>query len=386
MKIDKRNPRHWWWLILFGMTVLLSLVLRPFVSRKARIMLYGHKLNGNIKAIYLHWIQAHANEAEICFLTMDREYANHLTTQGINCLDVTRFSSAKKLAQCRLFISTHGLHCLSLLLYSKTAKFVDVWHGIPFKGFDADDFRIQHRFDEIWVSSTALKTLYVERFGFDESKVFCTGYARTDLALHPDPKLISEIKSNLGLPEEKKVVLFAPTWKQDAAKRSIFPFGADEQTFLRELNEACQQNNTIALLRTHLNSADKPELHYSNIILAPASDFPDTEEILSVCDLLICDWSSIAFDYLVLDRPTIFLEVSPPFQKGFSLPPDDRFGAVACSLNELFRHVEEYLNYPENYWSEHHEKINRIKSKIYDSNADGKTASRCCQRAVTLLK
>src|SRR5690606_40302310 len=59
-------------------------------------------------------------------------------------------------------------------------RFFDVWHGIPFKGFDADDFRVQHRYDECWVASPLLRDLYIQRFGFEPQRVVATGYARTD--------------------------------------------------------------------------------------------------------------------------------------------------------------------------------------------------------------
>lgn len=359
---------------------------KPFIPSRACIILYGHKLNGNIKAIYEQWIKDYQEYGEIYFLTMDRDYAHHLKGKGINCLDATQLSSAKKLAQSRLVISTHGLHCLSLLLYTKAAKFVDVWHGIPFKGFDAEDFRVQHRFNEAWVSSEALRRLYIERFGFEETKVFSTGYARTDLVLKPEQKVISEIRLKLGLLGQEKIVLFAPTWKQDSKSRSLFPFDTAERTFLHELNETCKRNNTLALLRTHLNTKEHLEVEYSNVRTTSSAQFPDTEELLSLCDILICDWSSIAFDFLVLDRPTIFLDVPAPFKKGFSLPAEDRFGAIVHTLKELFSLVEEYLQHPDNYLSHHRKTITRIKEKVYDNNAYGKSATRCCDRARALLK
>src|SRR3546814_15652470 len=113
--------------------------------------------------------------------------------------------------------------------------FFDVWHGIPFKGFDADDFRLQHRYDEIWVASDLHRDLYIEKFGFHKSQVVVTGYARTD-CLVTDGKGNAKIRRRLGLPPEGRLLLFAPTWSQDAEGRSIFPFSESVKSFLSLLS------------------------------------------------------------------------------------------------------------------------------------------------------
>ena len=67
--------------------------------------------------------------------------------------------------------------------------FFDVWHGIPFKGFDAEDFRVQRHYDETWVASPLLRDLYVDRFSFEPERVVPTGYARTDRLVRRDDDL-----------------------------------------------------------------------------------------------------------------------------------------------------------------------------------------------------
>ena len=74
---------------------------------------------------------------------------------------------ARLLASANAIVSDHGLHAMQPLLSLSNLKFFDVWHGIPFKGFDADDFRVQHRYDETSVASPLLAELYVTRFRFD---------------------------------------------------------------------------------------------------------------------------------------------------------------------------------------------------------------------------
>jgi CDP-glycerol glycerophosphotransferase len=93
--------------------------------------------------------------------------------------------------------------------------------------------------------------------------------------------------------------------------------------------------------------------------------------------VLVCDWSSIAFDYLLLDRPTIFLDVEAPFAKGFSLDPSYRFGAIVADMQDLMSRLEQYLTEPDEYRKQFAAKSAEIRQKVYGEFADGISADRC---------
>lgn len=379
MKIDKRRPAHWLYLLAFALQVLLGLLLRPFLNKSA-IVFYGHKLNGNLLALYRECPSA-------TFLSMDRGYCRELKRQGICCQWACTFGATLLLARTRAIISDHGLHSLEVLLpaYRKVGlKCFDVWHGIPFKGFDANDFRLQQRYDETWVASPLHHDLYVERYGFPPSQVAVTGYARTDVLIQPRQST-TEIRESFSLPRQGALILFAPTWAQDARGRNLFPFGHNEAEFLTALSTLAQRHQATVLLRTHLNSDAQTVQGYPNILSMPSNLWPDTESILQVSDMLICDWSSIAFDYLLLDRPTFFLDVPAPFRKGFSLGPEYRFGPVVGSLPELLEQLEKTLETSSDYWHEHAQKHQTIRQEVYGEWADGRATQRCLERLASLL-
>ncbi len=390
MKIDKTSPLHWALLALFGANVALALLFRPFVRPKPgdrkSVILYGHKLSGNLLAIYRRLRAAHRDQFRPVFLTMDPAYRQRLLGAGDEACLATTPTCARLLASADAVISDHGLHALQPMLGRSDLKFFDVWHGIPFKGFDADDFRVQHRYTETWVASPLLAELYTRRFGFDPAKVTVTGYARTDplVESHETP---AEIRRRLGLQhtEGQRLVLFGPTWKQDAQHRSQFPFGVDGQEFLERLTEVCRRNGALLLFRAHLNAKDPVPLPADRVIPIPFADYPDTEAILQISDALICDWSSIAFDYLLLDRPTLFLDVEPPFRKGFSLGPEYRFGPVIKDLPELLSELERSLADPEGYRAEYGARHAAIREQVYGSYADGRSAERCVERLARSL-
>jgi CDP-glycerol glycerophosphotransferase len=313
---------------------------------------------------------------------MDPAYHQALLAQGETSTLSSSPRCAALLARADALISDHGLHVMQPLLGLSDLKFFDVWHGIPFKGFDADDFRVQHRYDEIWVASPLHKQLYVDRYGFEADKVQVTGYARTD-CLVAGVETENQLLSRFGLDATRgrKRVLFAPTWKQDASGRSLFPFGVEAKTFFAGLDSVCRRTGAALLFRAHLNSAEGSSLVAGgSVIPVPFSDYPDSEGLLQLSDVLVCDWSSIAFDYLLLNRPTIFLDVPPPFAKGFSLGPEYRFGAVAPDMPTLLDQLERALSDPAGYHLEFAARHADIRAQVYGQFADGHAADRCVAR------
>lgn len=390
MKVDRKRPSHWLYLCLFFAQAMLALAVR--VVRKggsaSAVILYGHKLNGNLLALYAEMSRASNHRLTPVFLTMDLRYLQELQSSGKRCAWACGFEGMKHLAHASAVISDHGLHSMQPLVgaYQRTGlHFFDVWHGIPFKGFDAQDFRLQHQYDEIWVASALCRDLYVERFGFRPERVVATGYARTDRLVKPAEDKAA-IRRSLGLPADAPLLLFAPTWKQDSTGRSLYPFGCQEHEFLGALGALAFRFGGRVVLRSHLNSGEVGDGVPSNVYALPASRFPDTESILLACDILVCDWSSIAFDFLLLDRPTVFLDVEPPFCKGFSLGPEYRFGPIVDSLSTLLDVLEAALSDPQAYWHIHRECHWEIRRQVYGAIGDGGAGGRCVQRLRTHLK
>ncbi|ERQ00149.1 hypothetical protein Q674_03275 [Acinetobacter sp. COS3] len=376
MKINKKDPIHWFILFIFSINIVLCIIYK-FISKKNNntIVLYGHKLNGNLKALYDN------KNKDVCnfyFLTIDPTYYKELKKQNINVLSGMKLKDIFTVAQSPLIISDHGLHSLIFFLKFTDIKFIDVWHGIPFKGFDKNDFKVQHQYDEVWVTSKLLKEIYVKKFGFSINKVKLIGYTRTDILVHKNINTL-EIKKSIGIPVhllDRKIILFAPTWVQDDKHRNIFPFQQDETIFLQRLNQLCLHTNSICLLRKHLNTPIAQQKYPEFIFDCSYAKFPDAESILLISDILVCDWSSIAFDYLLLDRPTIFLDVPAPFSKGFSLDKNYRFGHIVSSVDDLFLSLEKYLLNPELYIEKYTETSLKIKEALYDDLADGQVVER----------
>lgn len=383
MKIDKSNPRHWLLLVLQAGFSLLGALIRAITPRPARprVVFYSHQYSGNIKALYEHWRSSNRDDFDCYCLFLDPGAAQQAREQQVSTLLCHHPGDMLFAARGDVFITDHGLHALLLLKRLSTITFVDVWHGIPFKGFAPSDFTLQHTYDEVWVSSGLLQSLYIEKLAFPPTIVQPAGYARADKLFRGDAP---ENSFRREYAVSDRIVLYAPTWEHDDKSRSQMPFGETYESFFNRLGDNCRAHGATLVVRSHLNTRIDTA-NYAGVIFCSMADFPDTESLLQETDVLLCDWSSIAFDFLATNRPTLFLDVKPPFRNGYSLGPEYRFGPVVDSLDALATTLDGVLADPATYWAQHEEKHREISDAVYGQNQDGQVAQRQLDRVASLI-
>lgn len=106
----------------------------------------------------------------------------------------------------------------------------------------------------------------------------------------------------------------------------------------------------------------------------------DTQPLLYISDVLITDWSSIANDFILLNRPIIFLETQFPAKK-FVLKPEDRAGQIVKNKKEFFEALYKSIMQPDL----HKEKREKTLKKLY-KYVDGFSAKRCSEEIFELLE
>src|SRR5262249_2881772 len=132
------------------------------------------------------------------------------TVQSLNML---RFRDMVRVAQADAVITAFGIETLAFYQKLTNIKFVDVWHGLPFRGYTEKNFRRFMNYDQTWVSSPALKKFY-QQWGWAKDKIKVTGYARVDRLVNKDYS-VEKLRRKYGVAKKfKKIILIAPTWEQ----------------------------------------------------------------------------------------------------------------------------------------------------------------------------
>ena len=179
--------------------------------------------------------------------------------------------------------------------------------------------------------------------------VWITGTPRNDYLINPNSELITEHKY-LG----KKIILYAPTWREYGSRSSFFPF---EDKDLSALNTFLDEQDSYLLLRGHREEMERISSNYgeeslSRILPAHQEIFPDAQQLLAHVDVLVTDYSSIYFDFLLVDKPIIFIPYDlKEYQsyRGFLFDYDSNTpGDKVNTQREFISSLDLSLNSPEN--------------------------------------
>lgn len=187
---------------------------------------------------------------------------------------------------------------------------IQTMHGMPLKtiGLDAPgEFKTQQQIDaflkkcERWdylvVQNEKVKSIVESCYRY-KGRYLETGYPRNDILFSVSEDKIAEIKKKIGIPEDKKVILYAPTWRIE----NSFDFHFDIQQLLFELGD-----DYVFLLRVHPLASKGLDLDLiDNHFIFNVTSYSSTEELFLVSDLAITDYSSLMFDYSILEKPMIF--------------------------------------------------------------------------------
>lgn len=388
MKVRKTSLRHWSYLVRGGLNVALAIAVRRLSSRREpTVVFYGHTFNGNLKAL-ADYVRDQG-EITCFFATIDPLYCASLRadpTATAAPLNLLRTRDVVRVARSGAVVTDREAQILEFLNRASDLPFVDVWHGLPFKGFKSESFKYLRHYCEVWVSSPTLRDIYRTKLGVSADQLQVTGYPRTDRLVTGDFSAAA-IRQKYGIGERHiRIVLVAPTWRQDDKGRSIIPFGVTQEQFFAAMDRLGKETGTLFIFRAHLNvhNADRmPSMEH--VVNMPYALYPDAEEFLAIADILVTDWSSMAFDYLPLRRPTIFLDVPPPFKDGFTLGPEHRFGDVVGSLDDYVRALEMSLADPAAFEARHAEEIRATRDTLYGTTLDGKAAKRQYARLRALV-
>lgn len=130
-----------------------------------------------------------------------------------------------------------------------------------------------------------------------QKETLCTGYPRTDCLFENNPDKIAILKKELGLPLDKKIILYAPTWRI----KNRFDMELDLEKMRVALSD-----EYIILVRLHHFASSGYEIPEDKEFIWDFNSYRCVEELYQVSDILITDYSSVMFDYALLNKPMLF--------------------------------------------------------------------------------
>ena len=268
-------------------------------------------VGNNLKALL---VESSANKNNTILLTENESQREEFAKIGVETKKLHSVSGFWTLARAQKIVQDQGdfTHPLNLLL-SRQEK-IQMWHGVPLKRLNrlfgiTYDWMIS---TSDYVNESSLKDV------IDAKNYINLGYPRNDLLLKDhsvrdlvlcDRELYNRAKDAF-IKNKQKVIVYMPTHRESATSIGKAPSPLMPLDF-ESLNTFCSENNFLMVVKLHpfvmqFQANFSPPEGYSNVYFHSAQG--DIYPLLKYTDLLITDYSSIYFDFLLLDRPIVFFD------------------------------------------------------------------------------
>ena len=220
---------------------------------------------------------------------------------------------------------------LYYLKKNKNTRYIQTWHGTPLKklGLDMDYVNMSgnqdiERYHEDFKKNSAdwqylisqnnySSEIFRRAFAFD-GEMLEIGYPRNDILVNNNNKeYIDKIKIKFNIPRDKKVILYAPTWRDNEYYDSGEYKFATKMDF-DQMKESLSEDYVLIVKYHYLVKDPIDWEKYEDFIIECDANW-DIQELYLASDILITDYSSVMFDYAILRRPMLFFTYDLEFYK-----------------------------------------------------------------------
>ncbi len=358
------------------------ILMKNYVQTDDKIVLYesfhGRSMTGNPYALFLKIMNDTRFENYMHVWILDDPYSKRVwKTKRVKLIKRNSFQHIYFLLKSKYIISNTSL--ASYISKKLEQVYINTWHGTPIKtlGDDiVDNLGSGHNITRNFLQTDFLvlpNQYTVQRllkaFNIDElytGTIIENGYPRIDLSFKTKQEQ-HVIKLGLKIRNKKKVILYAPTYRGEQDSLN------DERTHIEELLGALHSNYhvdyTILYKGHYFQSLD---LGYLNIISIDSSY--DTNELLSIVDVLITDYSSVAFDFITLKRPIIYYSydlAQYTQERGLYFELEKMPGSLCSSVDDVMKALKVVDTHMRQYVSEY-EKAFEKYCKYDDGNVSQK--------------
>lgn len=329
----------------------------------------------NYNSRYLfEYVKENLPEITPLFVINDPELRNSLSSKygKQHFIETESIQGIRQALSAGVWFTSAGLPAYGTGLHKKRL-IINLWHGVPLKKIALLDPNLKKAariyfkkiFSEnytcILTTSHELIPLMARSFAVSEDKIKVWGQPRNDGLFQKND--CREILGQLfpDLPEYTKTVLYAPTFR-DYGQVQLFPFKDFDQ---EQLEAFLEEKNMLLFIRTHVAEQGSAAPYLGKRIRFLGNEqAEDVTGILNIFDCLITDYSSIYIDYLLTDKPMVFL----PYDRqqyldgrGMNFDYDD---VTPGPKPETFNDFLDALSPKEDFWKSERTRVNRLFNEI----------------------
>lgn len=333
----------------------LVLLLDFLIPKDNKLIVFNSfpNFSDNSFAYYKYLKENFEEEYKFVWITLD---SFKDAPDNYESYDLYSFKAIFNMLRAKYIVSTHANVFISFFSSAKHV-YINLWHGMPIKTLGycekvkskslLKNYDFLAKKGYMFASSDIFKQLFIPCFLIDYNRIFITGHAKNDLIFSNENN--QKIEQWLNLTKYKKVVFYLPTYKSKTGERNkqinkefnniFYMDDYNEQEFFDYL----ERENILFILKPHPMEED--------IYKKKIKEFPDSDnfkviynndlyeqsinlyELFKYTDLMISDFSSVTIDYLILNRPVIYLNnFDEEYKNGRGVVLEDNYSILMPGL------------------------------------------------------
>jgi len=318
--------------LLFIKILFIPLYLVGFLIPKNKKMwvfgsVSGNKYSDNSKYLY-NYISGNP-ECKAVWLTKDKKIIGRLKHEGKCCYYFYSLKGIYSAIVAKYIVLSYSYDDVSIFcyLFSVRSKIIQLFHGTPLKKLEIEKNKPRSKiairkflrlymgknYDLIIAASDLAAKKMDIYFKVGRDKFAVTGYPRNDaLFAVEDDVFLSQLKSKVNF---SKTILYLPTYRGYSSNNVNFCLSGCYGFNPERLNRFLEIHDAIFLIKLHFRDCEKAQNIISNLNNSSRIQFIRDEQIgddiyplLAHTDILVTDYSSVYFDYLLLNKPIVFFD------------------------------------------------------------------------------
>lgn len=314
-----------------------------FIPIKEKTILFtghGRHYNDSSRAIYEYMLAQKKYQAYHYIWALDNP--DEIKIPG-NC-QVIKSDTWKYFTMalsCQYWVSCVNIE-RGLKFKKRKTRYLNTWHGTPIKSISNTDARTDDNFsyiDLFCVAGEYEKKQFKKAFSVREDHLLFTGLPRNDELYYVTKEQIDLLRKSLSIPPNKKVLLYAPTWRDSVDSGTSYTL-APPINFKKW--EEKLSDKYVLLLRTHPYTNKLMNVQFNDFV-RDVTSYPQINDLLMISDILISDYSATIFDFSILERPIICFGYDIEEyanSRGFALDPSEEVpGGVLKTEDEVLYRI-----------------------------------------------
>lgn len=328
--------------------------LFPLKKDKLFLMNFDGTFVGHDAKAFVEYCQENGIRMDFVWAAKNKAFARKLSLHGVRFVPVNSLKGWYEALTAKTLL--YNINPPSYLAFRKDQTLINTWHGYPYKycgrhlpNFNKRQFNTTTCF--LTDADSCTRVTIRDHFQYEGEVLEC-GTPRTDV-FYTDKKdrYAAKVRQRLGLPKEKRIVLYTPTFRGNFVKHDTF---LDIERLKKALSRRFSGEWTV-LMRLHPMIARKFDSDMAGAV--DVSLYEDTQELLCAADVLITDYSSTNWDFSLMKRPVfLFADDTEAYydSRRMTVPIERMPFSIASNNDELERNIlafdpEEYTPRVEKY-------------------------------------